>query len=146
MQQCCVCMDYKKILENKGLSVTNARLMVLEYFDISGKAQSMSSLLKAIKGSNRITLYRTLKQFVDKQILMSFSGDNNLPVYCISQAIHIKESSTSQAIFICNKCKTVITRQIHTSIIDTVFSEFIIKNEKILIKGYCPNCSKNIKL
>lgn len=60
-------MNAKEILEKNSLSATRIRVMVLNLFGTTGRAYSMAALLNGIDNCNRITLYRTLKCFVQKK-------------------------------------------------------------------------------
>ena len=135
-------MNAKEILEKNSLSATRIRVTVLNLFDSTGKAYSMPALLKSIANCNRITLYRTLKCFVQKKILLQVSAGSNHPIYMLSPLKDTFPDQRCKAFCICRKCHKTIS--FHAQQPDTreLSGNFIIEEERLILDGLCIECSR----
>ncbi len=124
-----------------GLSTTRMRVAVLETFYSTGKAYSMSGLLKQVDGSNRITLYRTLKSFVEKKILAEVSGKNNYPVYVLQCPKDSVSSFDYVAFFICRECGKTLSLQTDKPNVKGLPGNVSIEEEKLILSGTCGDCT-----
>ena len=61
--------DYKKLLKNHHLRITDCRIDVLEKFYSTDHALSFKDLEDELKDYDRVTLYRTLNSFIDQGLL-----------------------------------------------------------------------------
>ena len=58
-----------KLLTYKSIRVTDFRLKVLEQFEKNANAISIKKIEEGLVKFDRITLYRTLKTFIDKGLV-----------------------------------------------------------------------------
>lgn len=134
-------MKAKEILEKNGLSVTQSRMEVLHFFCRSGKAYSMAALLAQVKNSNRITLYRTLKSFIQKKIIVAVPSEENHQLYFMpphsDQQDPVDHCNT---FFICKRCKQTISLKTNIAPVLPLSNHFIVDDEKLLLSGICPDC------
>ncbi|XOV94287.1 MAG: Fur family transcriptional regulator [Bacteroidota bacterium] len=68
-------MDPIEILKNHNLRVTDCRIAVLQQFMKTDHALSQSDLDENCSGFDRVTLYRTLQNFLEKGILHRIPND-----------------------------------------------------------------------
>lgn len=73
--------DYKKILKSHKLRITDCRIDVLENFYKTDHALSFKDLEETLKDYDRVTLYRTLKSFIDKGLLHRIPNEDGFASY-----------------------------------------------------------------
>lgn len=131
----------KKLLKQKKLSETPFRTEVLEIFSKYNNAIPLSVLEKELTNYNRITLYRTIKVFIEKGIIheIALSGSESSYAMCKDgcdtvghhhQHVHFK----------CNECETIYCIEVNE------FPAIDIPNHKIVqleiqANGICSECS-----
>jgi Fur family ferric uptake transcriptional regulator len=73
--------DYKKLLKNHRLRITDCRIDVLEKFHNTDHALSFKDLEDELKDYDRVTLYRTLNSFIDQGLLHRIPNDSGVAAY-----------------------------------------------------------------
>ena len=73
--------DYKRILKQHDLRVTDCRMDVLEYFMNKSSASSVKDLESEFEEYDRVTLYRTLQSFTDSGVLHRIPDDSGFATY-----------------------------------------------------------------
>ncbi|MEI6866013.1 transcriptional repressor [Flavicella sp.] len=98
----------KKILKSNQLSVTPFRKEVLSIIYNHKEAVPLSVFEQELKNYNRITLYRTLKVFLEKKIIheIAMSGQDTHYAICKEDCSTIKHEH-QHLHFKCKKCKTI---------------------------------------
>lgn len=130
------------ILIDKDLRKTPCRVFVLgEFIRKGNKGISETELENRSKGKfDRVTIYRTLKTFMDADILHKVIDDDNLVKYALCKECEDDHHSHEHVHFKCNSCNT-------TSCLDeiSIVSVDLPKGYKkieanYLIIGTCPEC------
>ena len=130
----------KSLLKQKKISETPFRLEVLEILESSKSAVSISFIEENLKYYNRVTLYRTIKTFVDKGIIhpIAIAGSEINYGLC-SDSCEEEVHSHNHVHLKCNECKSVFC--IETTLFPTIdLGEHKIESLEIQAKGICENC------
>jgi Fur family ferric uptake transcriptional regulator len=132
----------KNILKNKKLRVTPFREEVLELFLNQSNAISIGDIENHLKDFDRITLYRTIKSFIEKGVVheILMPGDVKKLALCPDDCSSDKHIHTTQHIhFKCNECENVFCLDIN-QFPDITVSNFKIDALEIQGNGTCENC------
>jgi Fur family transcriptional regulator, ferric uptake regulator len=134
-----------QFLKNKNLRVTEFRLEVLSLFIKYKHALEISDLEEELGKHDRITLYRTIKTFIDNGILheIVLPGEHKKMALCDSTCSNHDEDSGHHSHehvhFQCVKCG-------HVECIDQVsfpsvkVPGYLVEEVSISAKGYCKSC------
>lgn len=132
-----------KILESKKLRKTPCRLFVLnELMRKNSKSFSEFDLEKKSAGEfDRVTIYRTLKTFMDADIIHKIIDDHQAVKYAFCKIDENHKHNHNHVHFKCNSCET-------TNCLDEVKVNSIqlpngyLQHEiNYLIIGTCPECN-----
>lgn len=132
----------EKILKNKKLRITPFRKEVLEVFINTPNAVSIDNIEDKLDRFDRITLYRTIKSFIEKGIIheIVMPGDIKKMALCPHTCTSNEHIHTTQHIhFKCNECENIFC-------VDLIeFPKITIPNFKIDAieiqgNGICENC------
>ena len=128
-------------LLGKGVKPTAMRILVLQFFQNSISATTMRQLENHFDGSDMSTLYRTLKTFVDHNILHTIDDGTGTLKYakCIEGCVCAPTDLHYH--FHCLKCKETIclTEQSIPSV--QLPQKFTMVEANMVVKGHCSNCS-----
>ena len=130
----------KNLLKNKKLSETPFRKEVLLIFSKYDNAIPLSIIENDLKEFNRITLYRTIKIFLEKGIIheIALSGEDSNYAICKDECT----SDTHQhkhIHFKCSQCNTLSCVEIE-SFPAINLPEYEIEDVEIQLKGVCKEC------
>jgi Fur family ferric uptake transcriptional regulator len=128
--------DLKTKLKRRQISVTKARLVILEAFLQAKEALTPNSFLNnTMPQLNRITVFRTLNLFVEKNIILRIPAANGVNRYLLLQTLSSVHSN-----FVCRGCKNVT--QLKTLIRPKIKlpKGFKQQNMEIMIGGLCNSC------
>ena len=130
-----------ELLKSKKISETPFRREVLAIFRNYTNAIPLSTVEKELKEYNRITLYRTIKIFIEKGIIheITISGEES------NYAICHEECSTSahqhQHIhFKCSSCKKIFCVEVD-QFPSIKLPNYKINQLEIQATGLCDNCN-----
>ncbi|MGC4234812.1 MAG: transcriptional repressor [Niabella sp.] len=133
-------------LKQKGIYVTPARLALLLVFIKHKEALSHRQLFAILNGVfNRVTLYRALELFLQKEIIHILPGIKGTSHYTLSannasQAFHHKKHLH----FICKVCgKTTCFESIPTPSFHLP-EGFIEIDTEVIVQGICCSCQNMI--
>lgn len=135
----------QKIIRYYGLRNTPIRLDMLNLFINANKALSSKTLIKKLGNKyNRVSIFRTIKSFVEKGIIHSIPIAKDYVVYSICRNNCREGNHLDQHYhFYCNICE-------HTYCMnDFYFDQGILpagyntERINILLEGVCKKCSKN---
>ncbi len=121
-------MNIEKIIKNKNIKLTSARLELLEILINANKPVCYDDIKGIIK-MDKATFYRNISKFVDEKIISSFESNDKKRYFAFETNIHPH--------FICNYCNTI------ECIND--FQDINLKNhivENIIFKGKCKDCKE----
>lgn len=130
------------ILKEKKLRSTPFRKEVLELFLQNEHAISIQDIEEQLGDHDRITLYRTIKSFIEKGIIheIVMPGDIRTLALCDDVCGHDKGVHEHQHIhFQCRKCEKVFC--VETSSLPKIeLPGFTIEEKEIQARGVCDKC------
>lgn len=135
-------------LENKNLAKTPCRIEILKVLEQKGVALSENEIKHHLSYDyDRVTIFRTLKTFLQKGIIHSITLDGKDVRYALSAPTHSEKKL--HAHFHCTLCRDVQCLK-NISIDEPVLPEgFSAKDFDLVINGFCHKCgsgsSKNKK-
>ncbi|SDL87234.1 Fur family transcriptional regulator, ferric uptake regulator [Daejeonella rubra] len=128
-------------LISKGVKPTAMRLLVMDVLSNQEAAISLGQLEQSFEKVDRITLYRTLKTFENKNVIHSIDDGSGAIKYalcvegceCHPEDLHVH--------FHCTKCKR--TYCLPEIIIPAISlpKKFVSKQINMVIKGLCGKCT-----
>ncbi|RFC55620.1 Fur family transcriptional regulator [Brumimicrobium aurantiacum] len=131
------------ILRKKKLRVTPFRKEVLKVFLKNDHAISMQDIENELGDFDRITLYRTIKSFINKGVIheIVMPGDIRKMALCDQVCDHDSGLHDHNHIhFQCKKCEEVFCVEID-KIPEIKIPGFQIEEQEIQAKGICEKCS-----
>ncbi len=136
--------DYKKLLKNHTLRITDCRIDVLEKFYKTNHALSFKDLENDLEDYDRVTLYRTLNSFIDKGLLHRIPSDDGYASYglcsveCTDQAHH-----HDHVHFKCNECGHIeCLPDYHVPKVN--LPGYQIEEQNLILNGICKVCQKEV--
>lgn len=133
-----------KILQDHHLRITNCRKEVLNTFLEKQSALSHSDLEEVLKKDfDRVTLYRTLKTFLENDLIHKVMDDSGATKYALCS--HTPEGEHSHdhdhVHFKCEKCGKTIC--IEEAILPEILlpKGYVNKETSLLIQGICDKCN-----
>ena len=140
MQQRCN-MD-EKLLKYKKLRVTPFRKEVLDIFIGAPNAISISDIESQLKSFDRITLYRTIKSFIDKGVIheIYMDGDDKKMALCPERCSSEEHNHNKQHIhFKCKVCHNTFCIDLE-EIPEITVPNFLLDDINIQASGTCEAC------
>lgn len=131
------------MLRDAGLKRTPVRLDVLEMLLHDKQPLSAAQILaKLPKGTDNVTLYRTLKTFAEKKLLHRVRGDDQVWRYGLGD---LDSSGHEHAHFVCDACGTVeclpenpvVEKPVKQA---GIRSGYRVAYSEVLVHGTCPDC------
>ncbi|AWW30716.1 transcriptional repressor [Echinicola strongylocentroti] len=132
-----------KILKGHQLRVTSCRRDVLDTFLDRDIALSHSDLEEELKENfDRVTIYRTLKTFLDSDLIHKVLDDTGVTKYALCHHDAAEEHHDHEHVhFKCDVCgQTQCIAEIALPDIHLP-QGFIVKEKSLLIQGTCNKCS-----
>jgi Fur family transcriptional regulator, ferric uptake regulator len=133
-----------RILQENKLRITNCRKEVLRIFLKLKSALSHSDLEEILKKDfDRVTIYRTLKTFLDTDLIHRVLDDSGATKYALCAHSHEGNHSHDHehVHFKCEKCgKTICIDEISLPQIKLP-EGYINKEVNLLVTGICNKCS-----
>lgn len=139
-------LDLGDILSEKGISRTNFRTKLVNYFFSSNKSLSVDDILKYFNNSiNKATVYRSLVSFENNGLIHKVPDANNLMRYslCRKEECSTISHNHNHGHFICYSCNQTFCLEgvKYPEIIST--KGFYVREIKLTVEGYCNECYKN---
>lgn len=128
------------ILQNHKLRITDCRQEIIQEFLDKQIALAHSDLEQTLEAKfDRVTIYRTLKTFLDKDVVHKVLDDSGVTKYALCD--HDEESHNHEHVhFKCETCgETTCLETITLPIIDLPVG-FEKKEMNLLIQGICDKC------
>ena len=135
----------EQVLKSKNIRVTGFRIQVLDVFEKNNHALEIHDVEKGLGDHDRITLYRTIKTFIDKGILheIVLPGESKKLALC-NATCHVNDEdngphSHEHIHFQCVKCG-------HVECIDEVgypsinLPGYVVQEINVSAKGHCKAC------
>lgn len=123
---------------------TPSRLQILQLFMGKKYALSHHDIELEIKNDlDRVTVYRTLKTFLEKGIIHKVLDDAGTIKYALcKENCHGKEHHHDHVHFKCTTCGQTSCLDINIPLVKLPRG-FVAKENSLLIQGKCPRCSPN---
>lgn len=133
----------KQLLKSHSLRITPFRQQVLQLFVDHNFAISSKKIQDELVDADRITVYRTLKSFVDKGLVHEAFDGTDTPKYALCEELCDEYSHHDQHVhFHCNNCdETYCVEEVEVPYITTP-KGFEVKSTNIVLNGKCSNCNK----
>ena len=135
--------DMRKILQDFKLRVTECRAEVLNIFLSYDYALSNADLETQLNTTfDRVTIYRTLRTFLDKGLIHKVLDDTGNPKYALcKEACNQHEHHHHHVHFKCNQCgQTTCLESLEIPNIKLP-EGFIFQESNLLINGVCVVCN-----
>lgn len=132
----------ENLLRSKSLRVTPFRIAVLEIFSAHHNAISMSQIEDSLEEFDRITLYRTVKTFIEKGLIheIVMPGDIRKMALCNSTCgEHDHEHNHQHLHFRCDSCEEIFCLDLK-EFPEIKYPKFKIQHLEIQGSGVCANC------
>ncbi|MBK9190115.1 MAG: transcriptional repressor [Crocinitomicaceae bacterium] len=132
----------ENLLRKKGLRVTPFRVSVLEVFSRFKNAIDTAQIENELDNFDRITLYRTLKTFIESGLIheIVMPGDIKKLALCKEECHHHEHEHNHQHLhFRCNECDEVFCLELK-EFPSVKFPKFKIDRLEIQGTGVCGNC------
>ncbi|WP_339667126.1 transcriptional repressor, partial [Maribacter arcticus] len=101
--------NLEQILENNYVKPTAMRLLVLQFLIGKKVAVSLSNIEAYFDNSDRTTLYRTLKTFVESNIAHQIDDGTGITKYAMCEANCLCEMENDLHLhFHCNNCNETV--------------------------------------
>lgn len=134
----------EEILKGHRLRQTQNRTAILEVFIDQEQALSHADIEeRLVPGMDRVTIYRTLKSFLDHGLIHKVLDDEGGAKYALCRADCLPDAHHHNHVhFKCKKCgSTQCLENLGIPEFDLP-SGFDGQEMDLLIQGICPNCSK----
>jgi len=134
--------DSKNTLKTYALRHTDCRESILEAFLNKSAALSHGDLESLLQdGFDRVTIYRTLKTFVEKGILHKIPDDEGGVKYALcKEECSSHEHHHDHIHFKCSTCgDTTCLESVHIPAI-RLPEGYVREDVNMLVQGICPNC------
>ena len=133
----------ENLLKNKKLRLTPFRKEVLGVFASSTNAISITDIEAKLKQFDRITLYRTIKSFIEKGLIheIVMPGDIKKLALCPDECSSVNHVHTAQHIhFRCKMCENIFCLDLH-EFPEINIPQFKVDSIEIQGTGICNTCS-----
>jgi Fur family ferric uptake transcriptional regulator len=129
------------VLDNKGISVTPIRLLILQTFFKNTQAFSLKDLEEKLFFSERSTIFRTLQLFEKKGILHEIISSDGIKSFALCVACEDHNHNDQHAHLKCKKCESVFCIPLDTNTIVSSLQEYQIDSFQIFLHGVCNTCN-----
>ncbi len=132
----------KQLLKSHSLRITPFREQVLQLFIDQNTAISSRKIQDELEDADRITIYRTLKSFVDKGLVHEAFDGTDTPKYALCEDHCDEHAHHDQHVhFHCDKCdQTFCVEEVEVPYITTP-KGFKVNSTNIVLKGKCESCN-----
>lgn len=136
-------MHTEDLIKKFGLRITDIRILILDYFRKTEVALSEQDIEKELtKACDRVTIYRTIKTFLDKGIIHKVLDEGNVVKYALCGTdCNAGKHHHEHVHFKCNACgDTICLENIPIQKIELP-EGFEPKESNLLVLGTCKKCS-----
>lgn len=132
----------EKILHRNNVKPTAMRLLVLQFLLSKKVAVSLTNIEDYFDNSDRTTLYRTLKTFVESGIAHQIDDGTGATKYALCEAHCNCEIGTDLHLhFHCATCNETVCLTDHKIPKINVPEGFVAENVNLVVKGICDRCN-----
>lgn len=136
-------MQSDQLIKKAGLSLTEARKLILDIFISSPAALSHHDIENLMpEGFDRVTVYRTLQTFVQKGIVHHVPTTDNTILYALcKEECQTGHHHDNHVHFICTSCQTTNCLEEVTVPLVRLPKGFELKKAAMVIEGICDTCN-----
>lgn len=136
-------MQSEQLIKKAGLSLTEARKLILDIFINSPAALAHHDIECLMpEGFDRVTVYRTLQTFVQKGIIHHVPTTDNTILYALcKEACESGHHHDNHVHFICTTCQTTNCLEEVTVPMIKLPKGFRLTQAEMVVKGICNTCS-----
>ena len=135
--------NLEQILENNYVKPTAMRLLVLQFLIGKKVAVSLSNIEAYFDNSDRTTLYRTLKTFVENNIAHQIDDGTGITKYAMCEEnCHCEMDTDLHLHFHCNNCYETVCLTEHKIPHINLPNGFNAENVNLVVKGVCDKCGR----
>ena len=132
----------EQLLTSKNIRVTATRLLIYKFLAEKQVAATLSDIENAFEKADRTTLYRTVKTFVEKDIVHQIDDGTGTVKYALCEQDCSCEIETDLHLhFHCNNCNETVCLTDHKIPQIKVPDGFVSENVNLVVKGICDKCS-----
>lgn len=128
-------------LQDRGIKPTAMRILVLEKLLMQQHAISHKELLTQFEKVDRVTLFRTLKTFLENKLIHSINDGTGVLKYALCESHCRCLPIDLHTHFHCIRCEQTFCLTDSQIPNVTVPKNFIIKSSNLVIKGFCDSCN-----
>jgi len=133
----------EEILEKNEVRPTAMRLLVLQYLLSKKVTISLTNVENYFEKSDRTTLYRTLKTFVENGIVHKIDDGTGVTKYALCEENCNCEIETDLHLhFHCTECNETVCLTDYKIPIITLPKGYVAENVNLVAKGTCDKCNK----
>lgn len=128
----------EQLLESKQVKPTAMRLLIMDEFLKSSDAKSLQAIEEALPKADKVTIYRTVKTFIDNDIVHSVILPHGQTKYALCQ--HQGHQHHVHPHFTCQKCgetKCLPKTKVH---LEDLPKDYKISDTVFTMLGFCPDC------
>ncbi|WP_456375919.1 Fur family transcriptional regulator [Lutibacter sp.] len=135
--------DLEKILEKNNVRPTAMRLLVLRFLFNKEIALSLTDLENKFEKSDRTTLFRTLKTFVENGIAHKIDDGTGVTKFALCEDnCHCEIENDLHVHFHCKKCNETICLPTYKIPIIHLPDNYVGLEVNLVVKGICNKCNK----
>jgi len=136
-----VATNTKQLLRSHSLRITPFREQVLQLFLNQSAAISSRKIQDELADADRITVYRTLKSFVEKGLVHEAFDGTDTPKYALCEEHCDEHAHHDQHVhFHCDNCdQTFCVEEVEVPYITTP-KGFEVKSTNVVLRGKCSVC------
>ncbi|MEC8273637.1 MAG: transcriptional repressor [Bacteroidota bacterium] len=127
------------MLEKKQIRKTPFRQEVLKLFKASKNAISLKEIERNLTSFDRITLYRTLKLFIEKGLIHEVLHSSGKKYALCKEQCDEHQHQHNHLHFHCSSCKKSFC--LETNIKDLNLPGYIIQQTDLSVHGVCKKCN-----
>lgn len=132
----------EKILESNNVKPTSMRLLVLQFLLNNKVAVSLTDIENYFDNSDRTTLYRTFKTFVESGIAHQIDDGTGTTKYALCEENCNCEIETDLHLhFHCTECNETVCLTEHKIPHINLPEGFKAENINLVVKGVCEKCN-----
>jgi|TARA_R110001632_G_scaffold226124_2_gene359565 Fur family ferric uptake transcriptional regulator len=132
----------EKIMKSSDVKPTAMRLLVLQFLLNKKVAVSLTNIEDYFDNSDRTTLYRTLKTFVESGIAHQIDDGTGITKYALCEEQCNCDIETDLHLhFHCNNCNETVCLTEHKIPHINLPEGFTAENVNLVVKGICDKCN-----
>ncbi|WP_372746697.1 Fur family transcriptional regulator [Lutibacter sp.] len=137
-------IELEQILKKNNVKPTAMRLLVLQFLLNKKSAISLTDVEDYFVKSDRTTLYRTLKTFVECELAHKIDDGTGITKYALCEEnCHCDIDTDLHLHFHCKLCNETSCLTDHKIPNINLPKDFIAEDVNLVVKGICDKCSGN---